>query len=100
MSSQPPAAAPLQLFGRSSSVFTRVARMFAAELGVPYGFRIVPSLLSTDPADYGQNPLLRLPVLESPACTWFGSLNICREFARHSVSGLRCIWPEQLEQPL
>lgn len=74
--------------------------MFAVELGVSYEFRIVPSLLSTDPADYGQNPLLRLPVLESPAGTWFGSLNICRELARHSVSGRRCIWPEQLEQPL
>jgi glutathione S-transferase len=101
MSQQPPPAAePIQLIGRSSSVFTRVARMFASEFGVPYGFRIVPSLLSTDPADYGQNPLLRLPVLESPAGTWFGSLNICRELARRSTSGRRCIWPEGLELPL
>jgi glutathione S-transferase len=96
----PPVVAPLQLIGRSSSVFTRIARIFAHELGVPYSFRIVPSLLSTDPADYGQNPLLRLPVLESPAGTWFGTLNICRELARHSTSGRHCVWPEQLAQPL
>jgi glutathione S-transferase len=86
------------LVGRSSSSFTRVARIFAAEAGVAYGFRIVPDLLSLDARVYGGNPALRLPSLEAPEGVWFGSLNICRRFARGR--SLRAVWPEDLTEPL
>ena len=43
------------IIGRSSSHFTRVTRIFAAELGVPYTLQVVPDLLSCDAADYGGN---------------------------------------------
>ncbi|MGC4087143.1 MAG: hypothetical protein QM756_04410 [Polyangiaceae bacterium] len=52
----------LVLVGRSSSHFTRLTRVFAAEFGVRYRFQIVPDLLSTEPADYADNPALKLPI--------------------------------------
>jgi len=88
----------LTLVGRSSSSFTRVTRIFAAEAGVEYGFRIVPDLLSLDASLYGGNPALKLPSLEAPEGVWFGSLNICRRFARGRA--LRVVWPEDLNEPL
>lgn len=98
-----PAALPT-LFGRSSSHFTRVARIVAAELGVAYSFRVVPNLLSTDPSDYGGNPALRLPVLHTAQGEWFGALNIGRALERLArgadASRARLVWPEDLDQPL
>jgi len=92
------------LFGRSSSHFTRVARIVAAELGVAYTFRVVPNLLSTNPSDYGGNPALRLPVLHTAQGEWFGALNICRALERLAsnadASRARLVWPEDLDQPL
>jgi glutathione S-transferase len=93
------------LFGRSSSHFTRVARIVAAELGVAYTFRVVPNLLSLDPSDYGGNPALRLPVLRTVQGEWFGALNICRALEREaSAAGVegrpRLVWPEALDRPL
>jgi glutathione S-transferase len=88
------------LVGRSSSSFTRIARIFALELGVPHAFRVVPSLMSLDPADYGDNPALKLPALETPQGTWFGSTNICRVLSRHASVQRRVVWPEALDQPL
>jgi glutathione S-transferase len=89
-----------KLIGRSSSHFTRVARIYAAELGVEYSFQVVPDLLSTRAADYANNPALRLPILESAAGSWFGTLGICRELARHSARHLSLVWPEDLQEPL
>ncbi len=93
------------LIGRSSSVFTRVARIFAAELDVAYSLRVVPDLLSPEPGDYGGNPALRLPVLETSQGAWFGALSICRQLRRLStLPGAKLpaaiLWPEALEQPL
>lgn len=88
------------LIGRSSSHFTRVARVVAAEMGVEYSFEIVPDLLSADAASYGGNPALRLPVLRTERGTWFGAQNICRELARRSPSSFHMIWPEDLQGPL
>lgn len=82
------------LLGRSSSHFTRVTRMFAMELGVEYSFRPLRDLLSTDISDYGGNPAMRVPVLETPEGAWFGSLPICRELARRATTPLRVAWPE------
>jgi glutathione S-transferase len=88
------------LFGRSSSSFTRITRIFAAELGVAYHFRVVPDLTSLEPADYGGHPALKLPALEAPEGTWFGSLNICRAFARQASSAPHVVWPEALVEPI
>src|SRR4051794_16783286 len=41
------------LVGRSSSHFTRTARIFALELGVPHGFRPVLDMATLDLAAYG-----------------------------------------------
>ncbi|MBU6247339.1 MAG: glutathione S-transferase family protein [Xanthomonadaceae bacterium] len=87
------------LIGRSSSHFTRVVRVIAAELGVPYAFRPVFDLASCDPADYGGNPAMKLPVLHLGAEAVFGAENICRTLAeRHSGTG-RILWTEQLPGP-
>ena len=86
----------MRLFGRSSSHFTRIPRIFAAELGVPLDFRPIRDLMSDDPGDYGGNPALKMPTLETAEGTWFGSLGICRELSRHSDLGLDIVWPDDL----
>ena len=88
------------LVGRSSSHFTRIARIFAAELRVDYSFQVVKDLMSTNPEDYGGNPGLRIPNLRTSQGTWFGSLNISRELWRRSSPRPRVVWPEDLDQPL
>lgn len=74
----------LELVGRSSSHFTRVARVFALELGVPHAFRPVFDLTSLDAAAYAGNPALKIPVLVDERGPLFGAENICRELARRS----------------
>ncbi|RYZ39940.1 MAG: glutathione S-transferase domain-containing protein [Myxococcaceae bacterium] len=88
------------IIGRSSSHFTRIARLFAAELHVDHSFQTVRDLLSTDPADYGGNPALRIPVLKTSRGVWFGALNVSRELWRQSNSRPRVVWPEALDVPL
>jgi glutathione S-transferase len=88
------------IIGRSSSHFTRVVRLFAEELAVPYRFQVVPDLRVTSSNSYADNPALRVPILTTEAGSWFGSLNICRELARRAPSPRRVIWPEQLPTPL
>jgi glutathione S-transferase len=88
------------IIGRSSSTFTRVVRIFAAELGVPYALQVVRDLSSLDVESYGGNPALKVPSLCRASTTWFGALNICRELARVSQRQMRILWPEALEQPL
>jgi glutathione S-transferase len=67
---------------------------------VPYAFRVVPSLSSLDPGGYGGNPALKLPALQTPQGTWFGSLNICRVLSKQAGAPRRVIWPEELDQLL
>jgi glutathione S-transferase len=86
----------IRLVGRSSSHFTRTVRIFAAELGVPYSFRIVPDLRSQNVEDYAGNPALRLPSLETPSGLWFGSLNCARELTRLTLRPLHVVWPESV----
>ncbi|WP_394827840.1 glutathione S-transferase domain-containing protein [Pendulispora albinea] len=88
------------LFGRSSSHFSRVARMLAAELQVAYDFRVVPDLLSSNVDDYGGNPGLRMPTLQTHRGLLFGALNIGRELARQSSLRPRVVWPEDLHEPV
>jgi glutathione S-transferase len=74
----------LAIVGRSSSHFTRVARVFALELGVPHTFQPVFDLTSADAATYADNPALKIPILVDEAGPLFGTENICRELVRRS----------------
>src|SRR5688572_25694129 len=69
------------LVGRSSSHFTRVARMVAIELGVEHDLRIVRDITSADKRDYGDSPALKIPVLVDAEGPLFGTENICRALA-------------------
>jgi glutathione S-transferase len=81
----------LALIGRSSSHFTRTARIFALELRVPHTFRPVLDITSQDPATYAGNPALKVPVLVDADGTMFGTENICRELARRSQTRSRVV---------
>ncbi|HTV24961.1 MAG TPA: glutathione S-transferase N-terminal domain-containing protein [Polyangiaceae bacterium] len=100
-----PGAGPV-LYGRSSSHFTRVVRIVAAELGVAHAFRVVPNLLSLDASEYGGNPALRVPSLHTEEGPWFGALNICRVLERRAASAKggrspgKIVWPEDLGRPV
>jgi glutathione S-transferase len=76
--------ADLVLVGRSSSHFTRTARIFALELGVPHRFRPVFDMTSLDAANYADNPALKVPILVDERGPLFGTENICRELVRRS----------------
>lgn len=76
--------APLVLVGRSGSHFTRVARLFAAELGVPLELRVVHDLVSLDAANYGAHPALKIPVLLEGDGRLFGTENICRRLVERA----------------
>ena len=81
----------LELVGRSSSHFTRTARLFALELGVPHTFRPVLDMTNRDPAAYGDNPALKVPVLVDADGPLYGMENICRALARRSGLGERVV---------
>lgn len=92
----------LVLTGRESSHFTRVARMFAHELGLAYELRVVHDLASTDPDDYAGNPSLRVPTLHVGGSPLFGSESICRRFTE--LAGRegddRIVLPERVRDDL
>lgn len=90
----------MRLYGRSSSHFTRVARLFAAEAEVAIEFVPVRDLMSLNPDDYGGHPALKLPTLHTEAGLWFGSLPICRELVACSDTHLHVLWPEDLTRPV
>jgi glutathione S-transferase len=68
----------LKLTGRSSSHFTRVAAMFAHELGLPFELEVVHDLAGVDSSRFGGNPLLKVPTLHVGSDSVFGAENICR----------------------
>jgi glutathione S-transferase len=84
------------IIGRSSSHFSRVVRIFAAELNVEYAYEVVRDLTSREPSVYAGNPALKIPVLRNEQGVWFGAQPICRELHRQSQRNLRILWPEQL----
>lgn len=89
----------LTIVGRSSSLFTRVARIFAGELGVPYAFEVVPDLTSREREDYAGNPALKIPILRRSGELIFGTLNICRALAQVAPAGTtQLVWPEDLHR--
>jgi glutathione S-transferase len=74
----------LVLVGRSSSHFTRTARMFALELGVAHRFQPVLDIGSHDSATFAGNPALKVPIWLDEHGPLYGTENICRELARRS----------------
>lgn len=85
-----------RIVGRSSSHFTRVVRLFAAECAVPCSFEVVRDLTTRDADVYGGNPGLRLPNLVTAEGTAFGALNSCRALHRLSTSAAHVVWPEDV----
>jgi glutathione S-transferase len=84
------------LVGRSSSHFTRVARIFAHELSVEHQFSPVYDITALDTQTFADNPTLRVPSLRAENGTWFGSLGISRELARRATRPCSIVWPEEL----
>jgi glutathione S-transferase len=85
----------LQLIGRSSSHFTRVARLFAHELRVPLELVPLHAITSSDPEIYAANPALKFPTLRRPdGSLVFGHENICRVLAELAPTPVRIVWPE------
>ena len=90
----------MQLYGRSSSHFTRIARIFALEAEVAFEFVLIRDLMSENPDDYGGHPAMKMPTLQTEEGIWFGSLPICRELIACSELNLEVIWPENLDRPV
>lgn len=86
----------LQIIGRSSSHFTRVPRIFAHELGVPFELVPIYDMTVVDPELYAGNPAMKMPVLRRAGSLVFGAENICRTLADEADKKLRIVWPEQL----
>lgn len=90
----------MQLYGRSSSHFTRIPRIFAAEAEVALEFVLIRNLLSESPDDYGGHPAMKMPTLRTEAGIWYGSLPISRELVACSETNLNIVWPEGLTRPV
>ncbi|MFN7130888.1 MAG: glutathione S-transferase N-terminal domain-containing protein [Myxococcales bacterium] len=82
-----PADVQLRLTGRSSSHFTRVARIVAHELRLPLELRVAHELMSLDTAAFGGHPALKLPTLHIGEAMLFGTDNICRRLAELASRG-------------
>lgn len=67
----------LRLTGRGGSHFTRVVRIVAHELKVPFEFDVVTDLMSLEVKDYGGHPGFKIPTLQLGDSTLFGTDNIC-----------------------
>lgn len=85
---------PVEILGRSSSHYTRVVRIFAHELGVPFELVPVHDMTRDDPATYGDNPALKLPTLRLGAERVFGAENICRTLTELAGCPPLIVWPE------
>ena len=90
----------MQIIGRRSSLFTRMALLFAEELEVPYELEPIYDMTLVDPAVYADNPALKLPTLRTDGGLLFGTSNICRAIAERSSSRKRIVWPEDLRDDL
>lgn len=86
----------IQLIGRRSSLFTRMALIFAEELRVAYELIPIYDMTALGPELYADNPALKLPILRRGDSTLFGTLNICRAIAEYADSSSSIVWPEDL----
>lgn len=90
----------IQIIGRSSSLFTRVPRIFAEELGIPYELVPIHDMTSTDEKVYGGNPAYKLPSLRRGDSLLFGAENICHALDEMPHEPLRIVWPADLRDDL
>ena len=90
----------MQIVGRSSSHFTRLVRLFAAELSIPYELVVVYDMTALGPEVYGSNPALKQPILRRNGGVLFGAQNICRAIAEMSERKPAIVWPEDLRDEL
>jgi glutathione S-transferase len=97
-----PTAPVPRLVGRSSSHFTRVAALYARELGVVVEPVVVTNLKSLEAHDYGGHPALKLPTLVIGSSALYGTENICRRLAEIAGRGddATLVWPCQLRSNL
>lgn len=86
----------LELYGRATSHYTRLVRMFAHDVGLDYVLRDIPDMTRLDPAVYGGHPALKLPVLKVNGDPIFGAQNICRWLVDHAATSRRVIWSEEI----
>jgi glutathione S-transferase len=91
---------PVQLWGRTGSLFTRLPLIFAEELNVPYELVVIGDLAAMEPAVYAGNPALRMPVLVEADAALFGAQSICRALAERTATTARIVWPEDLTDVL
>ena len=89
----------VEIIARSSSHYSRVVRIFAHELEVPYELVVVRDLTSLDAAPY-DNPALKIPSLRSNGSTLFGTENVCRRLAELSTAGRKVLFPEHVTDDL
>lgn len=89
---------PVHIIGRSSSHFTRVVRIFAHELDIPYELTPIHSMRKTESSNYGDNPALKMPTLRTAEGLLFGTENICRKLAEIAGAFERIVWPENLRE--
>ena len=91
----------IEIHGRQSSHYTRLVRLLAHELDVPYVLVPIHELLAPDPAVFAGNPALKLPALRDGDSIVWGSANACRWIARRSVGGEDAVaWAEEARTPL
>jgi len=88
----------IEVFGRRSSLYTRIALLFAETLRVPWRLTHIPDMTCLDTAAYGGNPALKLPVLRRGDEMVLGTENICRALAATAAEHrpVHLVWPEQL----
>jgi glutathione S-transferase len=96
---------PLQIVGRSSSLFTRMPLIFAEELGLPWELVPIFDMRALGPEVYAGNPALKLPILRTESSVLFGAQNICRAIADRAVAegvapAKGVVWPEALKDDL
>jgi glutathione S-transferase len=91
---------PVQIVGRTGSLFTRLPLIFAEELGVPYELVSIEDLAAMEPGVYAGNPALRMPILRDADSVLFGAQNICRALAERAAAPARIVWPEDLRDVL
>lgn len=91
----------IEIHGRQSSHYTRLVRLLAHELDVPYVLAPIHDLLSEEPAVFAGNPALKLPAIRDGDVVVWGSANACRWIARRSAGGEAAVaWPEDARTPL
>ena len=91
---------PLQILGRTGSLFTRLPRIFAEELGVTYDLVEIDDLAALEPNVYAGNPSLRMPILREDTSVLYGAQNICRALAERATTSPQIVWPEDLNDTL